>query len=121
MLIVHYFHHPVNVVGYDPLNGTITLNCRTFLSAVAYDCPMTGEVFIIEVNQEILIDHLHSDLFCLMQMRMYYVKVNDTTEYLTDNPTYYTHSIVMHEKGETPLIPLHLHGVTSYLPPGSQP
>ena len=62
----------------------------------------------------ILIDQLHNNILCPMQMRMYDVKLNDIPKYLTDNPTDQIHSIVMHEKGETLLIPLHLHGVTSY-------
>ena len=45
---------------------------------------------------------------------MYDVKVNYIPKYLTDNTTDQTHSIVMHEKGETLLIPLHLHVVTLY-------
>ena len=49
-----------------------------------------------------------------MQMRMYDVTVNYIPKYLTDNNTDQTHSIVVHEKVETLLIPLHLHGVTSY-------
>ena len=49
-----------------------------------------------------------------MQMRMYDVKVNDIPKYLIENPTDQTHSIVLHEHGETLLIPLHLHGITSY-------
>ena len=47
-------------------------------------------------------------------MKMYDVKVNEIPKYLTENPTDKTHSIVMHEKGETLLIPLYPHGVTSY-------
>ena len=49
-LIVHDFNCPVNVVGYDPSKGIVTPNCQTVLAAVAYDCTMTGEVFIIEVH-----------------------------------------------------------------------
>ena len=109
---MHDFNRPVNVVGYNPSKGTMTPNCQIVSAAVAYGCPMTGEVFIIGIHQAILIDHLHSNLLCPMQMRMYDVKVNDITKYLTDNPTDQTHSIFMHEKGETLLIPLHLHGVT---------
>ena len=75
---------------------------------------MTGEVFIIEVHQAILIYHLHDNILCPMQMRMYDVKLNEIPKYLTENPTDQIHSIVMHEKVETLLIPLHLHGVTSY-------
>ena len=47
-------------------------------------------------------------------MRMYGVKVNDITKYLTDNLTDQTHYIVMKERVKTLLTPLHLHGVTSY-------
>ena len=75
---------------------------------------MTGEVFIIEVHQAILIDHLHNNLLFPIHIRMYDIKVNDITKYLNENPTAQTHSIVMQEKWETLLIPLHLHGVTSY-------
>ena len=75
---------------------------------------MIGEVFMIEIYQAILIDDLQNNLLCPMQMSMYDVKVNKIAKYVTDNPTDQTHSIVMHGKGETLLIPLHLHGVTSY-------
>ena len=114
VLIVHDFNRLVNAVGYDPLKGSIHPNCQTVSVAVAYYCPMTGEVFIIEVHQAILTYHRHNNILCPIQMRVYNVKVNDIPKYLTDNPTDQTHSIVMHEKGETLLIPLHLHGVTSY-------
>ena len=97
-LIVRDFNHPVNVVGYDPSKGTMTPNYQIVSSAVAYDYLMTGEVFIIEVHQAILIYHLHNNTLCPMQMRMYDVKVNKITKYLTDNTTDQTHSIVMHEK-----------------------
>ena len=76
-LTVHDFNFPVNVVGYDPLKGTMTPNRRTVLAAVAYYCPMTGEVFIIEIHQEILIDRLHNNILCSTHMGMYDVKVND--------------------------------------------
>ena len=75
---------------------------------------MAGEVFIIDIHQSILIDHFHNNILCKIQMRMYDVKVNDIAKYLTDNPTDQTNSIFMQEQGETLLIPLHLHGVTSY-------
>ena len=113
-LIMHDFNRPVNVVGYDPSKGTMTPNCRKVSAAVAYDCPMRGEVFIIEIHREILIDHLHNNLLFPIHIRMYDIKVNDITKYLNENPTAQTHSIVMQEKWETLLIPLHLHGVTSY-------
>ena len=112
-MIVHYFNRPVNVVGYDPSKGIMTPNCRTVSAAVAYYCPMTGEVFIIEVHQAILIYHLHNNILCPIQMKMYDVKVNEIPKYLTENPTDKTHSIVVHERRRNIVIPLHLHRVTS--------
>ena len=111
---MHNFNRPVNVVGYNPSKGIMTPDCQTVSGAVAYDCPMTGEVFIIEIHQAILIDHLHNNILCPIQMRMYDVRLHYIPKYLTENPTDQTHSIVMHEKGETLLIPLYLYGVTSY-------
>ena len=70
--------------------------------------------FIIDIHQAILIDLLHNNILCPIQMRMYEVKVNDIPKYLTDNPTDQTHPIFMHEKGETLLISLYLNGVTFY-------
>ena len=111
---MHNLNRPLNVIGYYPSKGIMTPKCRKVLAAVAYDCPMTGEVFIIEIHQAILIDHLHNNLLCLMQMRMYGVKVNDISKYLTENTTDQTHSIFMQKQGETLLIPLHLHWVTTH-------
>ena len=104
----------MNVVGYNTSKGIMTLNCQTVSAAVSYDCARTGGVFIIEFHQAILIDHLHNNILFPMQIRMYDVKVNEIAKYLTDNPTDQTHSIVMHEKEETLMVPLHLHGETSY-------
>ena len=66
-LMVHNLNRPVNDIGYDPLKGTMTPNCRTVSAAFAYYCPMTGKVFIIEINQDIFIDHLHNNLLYPMK------------------------------------------------------
>ena len=76
-LIVQNLNRPVNVVGYDPSKGIMTLNYQTVSAAVEYDCPMKGKLFILEVNQAILIDHFHNNIMFTMQMRMYGVKVNE--------------------------------------------
>ena len=78
---------------------------------------MTEEVFIIEVHQAILIYYFYNNILYSMQMRMYDVKLNDIPKYLTEKRTDQKHSIVIHEKGETLLIPLKLHGATSYFTP----
>ena len=76
VLIMHDFNRPVNVIGYDPSKGVTTLNCRPVLAAFSYECPMTVEVFIIDIHQAIFIDHLNNNILCPMQMRMYDVKLN---------------------------------------------
>ena len=65
-LIVYDFNRPVNVTGYDPLKGTMAPNRPTVSAAIAYDCPMTGEVFIIEIHQAILIDELVKQVSALV-------------------------------------------------------
>ena len=75
-LIVHNFNRLVNVVGYDPSNGTMTPKCQTVSAVLAYDYTLTGEVFIIDMHQAILIYHLHNNLLCPMQMSIYGVTVN---------------------------------------------
>ena len=75
-MIVRNLNRPVNVVGYDSSKGIMTPNCQTVSAAVANDFPMTREVFIIEVHQAILIDHLHNNILCPMQMSMDEVKLN---------------------------------------------
>ena len=94
-LIVHYFNCLMNVVGYDTSKGAMTPNWQTVSAAVSYDFPMKGEIFIIDIHQKILIDHLHNNLLCPIQIKMYDVKVNIIYIYLTDNPTDQTHSIVI--------------------------
>ena len=57
-LILHDFNRPVNVVGYDPSKGTMTLKYRTVSTSFAYECPMIGGVFITDIHQAILIENL---------------------------------------------------------------
>ena len=88
------------VVGYDPLKGKMTTNCRTVSASFAYDCPMKGEEFIIEIHLTILIDHFHNNLLYPIQMRVYEVKVNYITKYLNDNPTDQMHQLFCMKKGK---------------------
>ena len=82
-LIIHDFNRLVNVVGYDPSKGTMTPNYQIVLSAVAYDFPKTGEVFIIDIHEDIFINHLNNNILCPMKMIMHAVKVNYIPKYLT--------------------------------------
>ena len=52
-----------------------------------------------------------------MQLWMNDVQVSDQPKYLTDNPDASTHALVLKDSDdEDYVIPLDLHGVTSYFP-----
>jgi len=79
-LILLDYNRPVTVKGYDPSLGTKTY--ATVSDALAYDDPLTGEVYHIVINQAIYIPHLDHHLLCPMQCRVNDVTVNETiTDY----------------------------------------
>ncbi len=92
-------------------------------AVLAYDCPLTGEVLIFNVNQAIHINSMESNLLCVMQLRTNDVKVFDCPKFLTDSPNAATRSIIISpNEGDTCnlSIPLSLRGVTSFLTQESQ-
>ena len=74
MLITHIHNRRVNVHSYDA-----SLGCQRDMqivnAALAYDCPLTGEVFILNINQAIQINSMENNLLCVMQLRTNAVKV----------------------------------------------
>ena len=92
-------------------------SCKTISAALAYDCPDTGEVLILIVNQAIYIPSLTHNLLCPMQLWMNDVQVSDQPKFLTDNPDNKTHALVLKDQDDEDfVIPLDLCGVTSYFP-----
>ena len=85
-------------------------------AALAYDDPMSGETVILRIHQAVHIPTMQNNLLCPMQLRVNDVEVNDCPKFLHPNPTETTHSIVIHEKDDSLIIPLSLKGVTSYFP-----
>ncbi len=59
------YNRPVIVEGYDPSLGTKTY--ATVSGVLAYDDPVTGEVYHLVINQAIHIPHLNHHLLCPMQ------------------------------------------------------
>ena len=59
----------INVVAYDPTLGSVS-NKSIVNAAVAYDCPHSGEVIILKINQAIHIDTMCNNLLNNMQFRM---------------------------------------------------
>ena len=64
-LILLDYERPVNVQGYDPTLGSTTY--ATVSGVLAYDDPVTGEVYHLVINQAIHIPHLNHHLLCPMQ------------------------------------------------------
>ena len=116
-MVVQDYGRPVDVKGYDSSQGVVHKSCKTISAALAYDCPDTGEVLILLVNQAIYIPSLTHNLLCPMQLWMNDVQVSDQPKFLTDNPDNKTHALVLRDQDDEDfVIPLDLCGVTSYFP-----
>jgi hypothetical protein len=89
-LILLDYDRPVIVEGYDPSLGTKTY--ATVSGALAYDDPVTGEVYHLVINQAIHIPHLDHHLLCPMQCQVNDVVVDNMPKFLTSDPTDHTHA-----------------------------
>jgi hypothetical protein len=92
-LILLDYNRPVIVEEYDPSLGTKTY--ATVSGALAYDDPLTGEVYHIVINQAIYIPHLDHHLLCPMQCRVNDVTINETPKFLVHDPTDHTHALIV--------------------------
>ena len=115
-LIVHEYNRWVTVTGYDPKLGCVK-DLKVVAAVLAYDCPKTGEVIILRLNQAIYIKSMSHNLLCPMQLRMNDIKLFDCPKFLIEKPEQHEHTITLPcKKGEDYCIPLSLNGVTSYFP-----
>ena len=116
-LVVHDYDKLVNVVGYDP-RGPVTRSLHTISGALAYDCPDSGETYILLVHQAIHNPKLEHNLLSPFQMRLNDVIVNETPKFMTETPTEKDHAIVVTdpETNDELIIPLSVRGVTSTFP-----
>ena len=67
-LVLLDYDRPVIVKGYDPSLGTKTY--ATVSGALAYDDPLTGEVYHLVINQPIHIPHLDHHLLCPINVEL---------------------------------------------------
>jgi len=116
-LVIHEFPERARVFGYDESVAQAT-DCRIVSAVVAYDCPQSGDVFMVTIHQAILIPSLKTNLLCSMQMRDNDVRVNDEPKFMVPNPTDEHHAITVpcYQDTDGLTIPLSLHGVTHYFP-----
>jgi hypothetical protein len=113
--IFQHFGRQVNITGYDPSLGTVS-NQEIVSAALAYDDPSSGEVIILIIHQAIHVPKLSHNLICPMQLRLNDIHLDECPKFLTNEPTDKTHALSIPTKDEDYLIPLALHGVTSYFP-----
>ncbi len=83
-LILLDYNRPVIVKGYDPSLGTKTY--ATVSEVLAYDDPVTGEVYHLVINQAIHIPHLDHHLLCPMQCQVNDMVVDNTPMFLASTP-----------------------------------
>ena len=116
-LVIHEYDRYVTVTGYDSKQGSVK-DLKVVGEVIAYDCPQTGEVIIIRINQTIHIRSMSNNLMCSMQIRMNDIKVFDCPKFLIENPENHDHTLTLPRgNGEDYKIPLSLHGITSYFSP----
>jgi hypothetical protein len=115
-LILLDYDRPVIVEGYDPSLGTKTY--ATISRALAYDDPVTGEVYHLVINQAIHIPHLDHHLLCPMQCPVNDVIINNTPMLLMSDPTDHMHALTIRDPcqpAQMVILQLVLRGVTLLL------
>ncbi len=83
-LVLLDYIRPVIVKSYDPSLGTKTY--ATVSGVLAYDDPVTGEVYHLVINQAIHIPHLDHHLIFPMQCQVNDVVVDNTPKFFGVRP-----------------------------------
>ena len=86
-LVTQDYMRPVRVHAYDGSTNHDATNCKTVSAVVAYDSPVTGEVYYLVLNQAICVPTLESILLCPNQMRDNDVMVNDEPKSMVAVPS----------------------------------
>ena len=116
VLVTRDYERPVRVFGYSSDVGEAD-PCKTISGAMAYDDPMTGQTYMLVVNQMVLVDRMDQVLLSTMQMRDNDIRVNDEPKHMTNQPTEHHHALtVQMEDEESLIIPLSFKGTVSYFP-----
>jgi hypothetical protein len=79
-LIMQSYDQPVEVVGYDPQQGSQTF--ETVSGILAFDHPRDGQVYHLVFHQTIHMPQLDHHLLCPMQCCVNDVTVNDVLKFL---------------------------------------
>ena len=116
-LVAHVYQgRYFNVSGFDPALETVK-DLEIMNAALAYYCPMTGQVIIIKINQVSHIKTMVTNVLFPMQFRMTNISVFDCPKFLIENTSAKMHRMFISCKNDDKIvIPLTLHGVVSYFP-----
>jgi Reverse transcriptase (RNA-dependent DNA polymerase) len=103
----------IDVEGFLESLGCVQ-NAPVVTAAMVYDDPLTGNAILFIAHQAIYIKGMENNLYCPMQLRWNGLTVNERPKHCTIEPAREDHAIIVPD-GDY-LIPLSLHGITSYFP-----
>ena len=100
-----------NFQPFDPTLGTAS-KFPIVDGAIVYECPYTGEIYVLIVRNALRIPHLQNNLIPPFVIRAAGVTLNDTPKIHSKDPTIYNHCITFEDSDLR--IPLQLSGFFSY-------
>ena len=110
-LPIHDLGRSVDVSDWENSDGSV--ECPTTSGAIAYDHPISEQVYKLVYYKAIHCPRLTSHLMCPMQSRMEGVRINEHTKLLAEDPYEKTHAIKVDDTmnpNEPLVIPLVLKG-----------
>ena len=100
-----------NIQPFDPSIGTAS-KIPIVDGAVAYECPYTGEIYVLIVSNALHIPHLQNNIITPFVMRAVGVTLNETPKIHSKDPIIDDHCITFEDSDLR--IPLQLSRVFSY-------
>ena len=115
--ILHKTEMTVNV---NPLSDEFGMMSEVPLvhAVVAYNCPLTGQTYILIINNALYIAEMEQHLLPPIMMKLNRILLDEFLKFLCPNLTVETDSIFFSDKSIR--LPLELHVTTSY-PPTRRP
>ena len=103
----------VNVSGFTKSLGK-PLSASVVTAAVAYDCEISGDTYIMIIHNALHINEMEVNLIPPIMMRLAGIEVNECPKFLSGNPSEADHSAYFKEHDIR--IPFSLEGIISYIP-----
>jgi len=103
----------VNVSGFSKSLGK-PLSVPVVNAAVAYDCDLTGNTYILVICNALYVKDMEVNLVPPIMMRLAGLQVNECPKFLSNEPSIEDHSLYFPESDLR--IPFQLEGIISYIP-----